>query len=118
VRQGFSRLADVPQRLTEYYRVLERLDPARIEAAVNRIMPRPTCRLAAFIELFRRERFLWDYLENDRMMMRLNQVLLRVRLNCLPDGFDALLPAARKLVAARKYELLGEIQKLRSGAIK
>ena len=89
--------------------MLDQLDAGRIEAAVNRITPRPTYRLAAFIELFRRERVLWDYLENDRMMTRLNQVLLRVRLDGLPDDFAALLSVARRLVADRKPDLLADI---------
>jgi len=102
-------IADAPDRLTEYYRVLDQLDAERIEAAVNRISPRHTSRLAPFIELFRRERVLWDYLEDDRMMMRLNQVLRRVRLDGLPDDFVAMLPAARELIADRKLDLLAEI---------
>ena len=89
-------ISDVPDRLTEYYRVLDQLDAGRIEATVNHIAPRPTNRLAAFIELFRRERVLWDYLENDRMKTRLNQVLLRVQLDGLPDDFAAPLSVARE----------------------
>ena len=66
-------------------------------------------RLTAFIELFRRERVLWDYLENDRMMVRLNQVLRRARLDDLPDDFAATLSIARKPAADRKLDLLGEV---------
>jgi hypothetical protein len=102
-------ISDAPDQLTEYYRVLDQLDAERIEMAVNHIAPRPTNCLAVFIELFRRERVLWDYLENDRMMTRLNQVLLRVRLDRLPDDFAALLPVARKLVADRKLDFLADI---------
>jgi len=102
-------IADAPDRLMEYYRVLDGLDPGQIEAAVNRIAPRPTRRLAAFIELFRRERVLGDYLEDTTMMTRLNQVLRRVRLGGLPDGFAAMLPAARQLVADRRGDLLQDV---------
>ena len=35
-------------------------------------------------------------------MVRLNQMMRRVRLEPLPDGFAALLPAARELVTQRK----------------
>ena len=100
-------IADAPDRLTKYYDVLDRLDPEQIERAVNRIAPRPTHRLAAFIELFRRERVLWDYLDDDRLMIRLNQIMRRVRLDALPPTFAAILPAARKRVAERRHELLG-----------
>ena len=99
-------MADQPARLTEYYRVLEAVDARRVEAAVNRMAPRPTERLAVFIGLFCRERILWDYLEDDKLMVRLNQVMRRVRLAALPDDFATLLPAARRLVAERKTALL------------
>ena len=100
---------DDPAQLTEYYRVLGQLDRGRVEAAVNHMAPRPTRQLAVFIERFLRERILWDYLEDDRLMGRVNQVMRRVRLAPLPDGFAALLPAARKLVTRRKEELLDGI---------
>lgn len=100
-------IADAPDRLSEYYHILDQLDPRQIEEAVNRIAPRPTRRLAVFIELFRRERVLWDYLDDDRMLMRLNQIMQRVRLDHLPSEFAAVLPAARKLVSDRRDDLLG-----------
>ncbi|NLF09380.1 MAG: hypothetical protein GX594_15580 [Pirellulaceae bacterium] len=103
---------DDPSRLTEYYRLLDGLDAGRIEAAVNRMAPRPTRRLADFIELFRRERVLWDYLEDETLVLRLNQIMRRVRLEPLPGGFAAILPEARKLVTARKTGLLEGIRKL------
>ncbi len=99
-------ISESPGRLTEYYRTLDRVDAGRIEAAVNRMTPRTTGRLAFFIELFRRERVLWDYLEDDKLMVRLNQVMRRVQLDVLPEAFAAILPAARKLVIQRKDALL------------
>jgi hypothetical protein len=99
-------IAGAPDRLTGYYRVLNAVDAERIEAIVSRMAPRPTRRLAFFIELFRRERVLWDYQEDEKLMVRLNQVMRRVRLDDLPAGFAALLPAARQLVAQRKIALL------------
>ena len=99
-------IADHPERLTEYYRALETVDAQRVEAAVNLMAPRPTQRLAIFIGHFCRERILWNYLEDDKLMMRLNQVMRRVRLAPLPDEFAAVLPAARELVSGRKGELL------------
>ena len=104
-----SLAADDPAKLTKYYHVLGQLDPERIEAVVNRMAARPTERLAVFIERFLRERILWDYLEDDKLMVRLNQIMRRVRLAPLPEGFAALLPHARELVSRRKGELLDEI---------
>ncbi len=102
-------IADAGPRLAEYYRVLDRLDADKIEAAVNRLAPQRTERLAPFIELFRRERVLSDYLEDDRLSVRLNQVMRRVRLAPLPEEFALVLPAARRLVAGRRQALLAGI---------
>jgi hypothetical protein len=102
-------IIDDPGRLTVYCRVLEEADAPRVEAAVNRMAPRPTERLAVFIDLFRRECILWDYLEDGKLMVRLNQIMRRVRLEPLPGQFAAVLPAARQLVAERKSLLLAGI---------
>jgi hypothetical protein len=100
-------IAAAPARLETYDGVLASVDPARVEAAVNCIAPRPTERLALLIGHFCRERILWNYLEDDKLWLRLNQVMRRVKLPPLPQAFMAILPAARDLVAARKNELLG-----------
>jgi hypothetical protein len=100
---------DDPRRLTEYYVVLDRVEAGKVEEAVNRMAPRPTRRLAIFIELFRRERVLWDYLEDAKLIVRLNQIMCRVRQPILPDRFAALLPAARQLVAERRPALLAGV---------
>jgi hypothetical protein len=104
-------IAEAPGRLIEYYRVLDEVDAGQVEAAVNRMTPRPTERLALFIELFRRERVLWDYLEDDRLMVRLGQVMRRVRLDDLPKEFAAILPGARTLVTERKDAMLEKDEK-------
>ena len=93
-------------RLTAYYLALDEVDAQRVEAAVNRMGPRPAERLAIFIDLFRRERILWDYLEDGKLMVRLNQIMRRVKLESLPDDFTAVLADARRVVAERKNALL------------
>ncbi len=100
-----SLAAENTRRLDEYYRLLDGIDPYRVETAVNRFARRPTERLAPFIELFRRERVLCDYAEDGRLMRRLNQIMRRVGLDPLPDEFAALLPVARTLVFQRRREL-------------
>lgn len=99
-------ILDNPGRLADYYRMMETIDYQRVQAAVNRVAPRQTQRLAVFIDLFLGERILWNYLEDDTLLTRLNQVMRRVGLASLPDGFVAMLPAARKLVSQRKDALL------------
>jgi hypothetical protein len=98
-----------PTLLEQYYRVLDEIDPQRIEAAVNRMAPRPTERLAGMIELFRQQKVLWDYLDDRRLLVRLNQVVRRVKLPDLPDQFAGIFPDARQLVASRKEELYEEL---------
>lgn len=102
-------IAEDADRLECYYRVLDEVDAARVEEAVNRAVPTPTRRLAVFIELFRRERVLWDYLEDGKLLVRLNQVMRRVRLPILPQEFMAILPTARDLVTSRSAALLDGI---------
>jgi hypothetical protein len=99
-----------PARLEGYYRAMESVDPAVIEQVVNRISPRPTDGLTRFIPLFCRERFLWDYAEDGKLMVRLNHVLSRVGLAPLPDEFRAILPEARRQVTERADELLTSLR--------
>jgi hypothetical protein len=99
-------IAQNSARLDDYYRLLETVDPARIQGVVNRTAQRPTERLAGMIRLFCREGILWDYLDDGKLLRRLNQVMRRVGLAELPEGFVGLLPTARHLVQCRKAELL------------
>jgi hypothetical protein len=92
-----------------YYRALEAIDAAMVQRAVNAIAPRPTDRLAPMIVAFCRERILWDYLDDARLLARLNQVMRRVRLAPLPEEFCALFPAARRLIDGRGGELLAGV---------
>ncbi len=100
-------VVEEPKRVDRYYAALDQVDPARIEAVVNRMAPRPAQRLAWFIEVFRRERILWDYREDATLLYRLNQVMGRVKLEPLPASFVDYLSAVRATVAARRDELLG-----------
>jgi hypothetical protein len=58
--------------------------------------------------LFSRERFLFDYAEDAKLLFRLNQVMRRVGLPLLPNDLTLWLGEARELVTARKHELLEE----------
>lgn len=99
-------IAEDPARLDDYYAALDALDPAAVQATVNRLAPRPVERLAELLPLFSRERFLWDYLADDKLCYRLGQVMRRVGLLPLPPSLVDLLPEARRRVAVRRDELL------------
>jgi hypothetical protein len=101
--------AEDVSRVERYYQTLEAVDPHRVEAAVNRIGRRSTRLLAPFIPRFLAERILWDYLEDGKLMKRLNQVMRRVNLSPLSESFVHLLPQARRRVAERKDELLEDL---------
>jgi hypothetical protein len=95
-----------PIRLEQYYQRLDQVDVQLVQEAVNRMTPRQTLRLAPMIAEFRRLRVLWDYLEDRKLLDRVNQVMRRVRLPELPEAFSDLLPKARQAVASRKQQLL------------
>ncbi len=71
--------------------------------------PRGTERLAPMIAAFCRERILGDYLDDRRLLLRLNQVMRRLKFAPLPEGFAGLLPWARRLIDGRRTDLLAGI---------
>jgi hypothetical protein len=108
--------AEQPARLEAYYRALAAVDPDLVQQAVNRMASQPTERLAVMISQFCRHRILWDYLEDGKLMARLNQVMRRVGLEPLPDDFNGILSGARRLVTGRVGELLAGIPVERSAS--
>jgi hypothetical protein len=98
-----------PERLDAYYKALEGLDSAWVQQAVNLMATRRTERLAWFIPAFRQERFLADYANPARMLVRLNQIMRRVKLMPLPGEVVNVISAARVLVARHLHDLLGEM---------
>jgi hypothetical protein len=99
-------IAEHRDRLDAYYAVLENVDPENVQAVVNRCARGTTSRLAPLITLFLRERFLYDYLDESRLLHRLNQVLRRVKLQPLPAATVEVLVAGREIVADRRDALL------------
>lgn len=102
-------IAESPEKLADYYEILEGVDAAAVQAAVNRMGPRGTDRLAALIVAFRQHRILSDYAQDAKLFARLNQVMRRVGLDPLPQRFRQVLPEARRRVAPRKDVLLDGI---------
>ncbi len=101
-------LEQEPDRLASYFAAMGSVDAAVVESAVNRMAPRSTDRLAGFISLFCSERFLYDYSDDGKLLVRLNQVMRRVRLPVLPDALLELLPAMRDIVRGRQAELCAD----------
>ncbi|GAB6187242.1 hypothetical protein JCM17478_27440 [Thermopirellula anaerolimosa] len=98
--------ARLPNEIDAYYRALEGVSAEAIAASVSRMTGQPIPGFAPFIRLFCRERILFDYLEDDKLWMRLGQVMRRLRLPPLPDELFDTLPRLRALIAARQEGLL------------
>lgn len=95
-----------PERLHRYYEALDEVDSGRVACVVGAMSGCDAAQLAAIIERFVALRFLFDYADDERLLVRLNQVMRRVRLPELPAAFTDVLPEARHLVALYAEELL------------
>ena len=87
-----------PGRLEAYYKMVDSVNPVVVQQGINRIAAVPTDRIVSFLPLFVRERYLFDYVEDERVRYRLNRVLKRIGLVELPRGFLDWLPNARRRV--------------------
>ncbi len=101
-----SLIEDDPALLDRYYAVMDSLDPYVVNRTVNRMATRDTGMLAFFIPRFLEERLLYDYVEDAKLLFRLNNVMRRVRLPMLPETLAEFFPEARRLVRQRSAELL------------
>jgi hypothetical protein len=99
-------IADAPAQLDAYYQALESIDPLLVQQTVNRISRHPTDKLAVLIEHFTQLRILSDYLDDEKLFRRLNQIMRRVKVDELPRTFLDVLPECRSLVTQRSVELL------------
>lgn len=95
-----------PETVEAYYRVLAGVSAETVASVTSRIAHRPVPGLAPFVRLFCRERILFDYLEDDKLWLRLGQVMCRLRLPPLPLALFGCLPQLRPMIAARQEGLL------------
>ena len=97
-----------PSRLDNYYTALAQADPAFLQGAINRLSTRQSDKVAYLVTRFLQERFLYDYAEDGKLLVRLNHVMQRVGLPQLPAELADLFPEMRDQVRLRRNELLGE----------
>lgn len=95
-----------PRQLQAYYDAIDQLDGEVVQQAVNQMARGETLRLAHLIPRFHAEQFLRDYLDSDRLLYRLNQVMRRIKLRQLPDELAAAFDTGRDIVRRRMNELL------------
>ncbi len=99
-------IAEEPKRLDAYYEAIGAIDADLVQDAVNRLTTQPIDVLGLCIRRFSSERFLYDYLEDEKLLWRLNHVMRRVQLPPLPGSLCDFFPEARHQVRLRKHELL------------
>jgi hypothetical protein len=99
---------DDPPRLDAYYAALASLDAEVVQAGINAMATKTTDRITLLLPRFLRERFLYDYLQDAKLLTRLGHIMHRVGLPPLPAELAELFPAMRRAVRARQGELLGE----------
>jgi hypothetical protein len=94
------------RRLDDYYAALAALDPAMTQTAVNVMATKTTDRLEVLLPRFLAERFLYDYLDDGKLLSRLNAVMRRVGLPQLPEEVTDLFAAMRGDVRETMSQLL------------
>jgi hypothetical protein len=99
-------MAEDPSTLDAYYAALSSVDANVVARAVGEMTGADASSLASIIRRFVPMRFLYDYVEDEPLAFRLNQVMHRVGLPNLPGRFTEILPQARALVARHRDELL------------
>ncbi len=97
-----------PGQIERYYDVLRSIEPLAVQQAINAMAKQPTEQIVPLIPRFIDERFLPDYLADDRLLRRLNQVMKRVKLPPLPAEAESVLRLARPLIRDRLSDLLPE----------
>lgn len=95
-----------PDELDEYYRIMDQISPPKVHSVVREVATRDPERLAEFIPLYLNERFLEDYIDDARMLRRINQVMKRVSLEPLPTSVLDVLADGREVVRNQQEELL------------
>jgi hypothetical protein len=95
-----------PARLHRYYDSLEHLDADLVAWIVSRIATRPASGLSLLIPRFSAERFLYDYVDDGKLLFRLNNVMHRVGLAPLPDSLVPWFGTARRQISQRFHQLL------------
>lgn len=95
-----------PPLVSAYYDALSRVEPERVQSVVNRLAKIGTHQLADWIRRFLAVRFLYDYLDDDKLLFRLEQIMARVGLPPLGSRLVEWLPAARRSVDDRCELLL------------
>ncbi len=97
-----------PGLLDRYYELVDSIDGKQLQDKVNSLGARQTEALVPFLDRYRSEQFMRDYVDDAKLLYRLNRVLVRVRLPELPDGAVRVITESRKLVRDELPALVSE----------
>ncbi len=97
---------DRPGTIQRYYHVIGMVSAFQLQTTVNQLAAHSTWQMESFLRRYMQESFLFDYLDDGRLLYRLNRVLSRVRLEPLGEDFVQVIDAAREIVRGRWRELL------------
>jgi hypothetical protein len=99
-------IEDDTRRVDDYYAALAAVDPAVTQAAINAMATKTTDRLVVLLPRFLAERFLYDYLDDGKLLSRLNAVMRRVGLPQLPGEVTSPFTTMRHKVRQTRDELM------------
>lgn len=99
-----------PGALSGWYRAMAQVSGEWIQDNVNRLSTRSAGGLPEFLEKFLGARVLADYGDNERLLVRLNQVLRRVTLPAIDGDCLGVLEDGRRLLRQHAGELLQAVE--------
>lgn len=94
--------------LNRYYDLFAEVQFEQVESVVSVLATNDVSGLATMLERFVQERFLEDYLDDRRLLFRLNQVMKRINLAPLPECTLETLTFGRHVVRTEVGQLLPE----------
>ena len=95
-----------PGKLQEFYSQLEQMNAANLQLAAETVTGADELQLASFLPRFLNARFIFDYRHDQSLLMRVNQVLSRIKLPLIGSEALGWLPSARERVDSNAGKLL------------
>lgn len=95
-----------PGTIKAYYDAMAATSVSMLEETINAMAIRPVTDFERFMDRYLTERFLEDYLDDERLLYRLNRILHRVQMTPLPGAALTAIARARDRVRSEKDALL------------
>ncbi len=95
-----------PARLAQYYAAVAEVDARQLALHLQRMRRYPFPDLKPWLDRFCGERFLYDYLDDGKLLYRVNRVLVRVTLPPVPSSFVSMVPQLRVRIRLQRERLV------------